>query len=270
MSGNLEVRGVSKSYGSVKAVIDVSFSVAPGEIVVLLGDNGAGKSTILRSIVGLQGIDAGSILVDGRDVSHDPIGARAALGFLPEETVLYPDLTGRETLQMAGALRQLDGDRVERRADALLSFFKLEGAADRPVKGYSKGMRRKVALSVALLGEPPVLVLDEPTGGLDPVNIALFRSVLREARDRRKAILLSSHLLAEVENDADRLAIMKGGALLAIGDHAELRKTAGLPEDAPLEQVYLSITGHQLGSAAGAFEGGEAPAAAEVEPPAEE
>lgn len=250
----LEVRNVRRAYGSLLAVADVSFEVQPGEVFVLLGANGAGKSTVLRSIAGLQRVDSGEIRVSGLSVQTDPVEARRRLGYLPEETILYPDLTGRETLQMSGALRGMEPERVDDRAGALLRFFDLEAAADRAVSGYSRGMRRKVSVAMALLADPPTLLFDEPTGGLDPPSIALFRSVLREARARGRGVLLSTHVLAEVEGEADRIAIMEKGLLKAMGTPAELRQQADLAADSSLEDVYLLLTGRQRRSAASLFD----------------
>lgn len=265
----LEVRNVRRAYGSLLAVSDVSFKVQPGEVFVLLGANGAGKSTVLRSIAGLQRVDSGEIRVSGLSVQTDPVEARRQLGYLPEESILYPDLTGRETLQMSGALRGMEPARVEERAAALLRFFDLEAAADRAVSGYSRGMRRKVSVAMALLADPPTLLFDEPTGGLDPPSIALFRSVLREARDRGRGVLLSTHVLAEVEGEADRIAIMEKGLLRAMGTPEELRQQADLSADASLEDVYLLLTGRQRRSAAALFDAGtdtDAPSSPSGEP----
>jgi len=236
------VEGVEKSYGDTRALAGVSFTVRPGEVFGLLGANGAGKTTLNRCIATLIRPDAGRIEVAGADTDTDPDGVRAALGYLAEFPQLYPSLSADEFLRFAGGLRGLGGPDLAARIDRWLELFELTNARGRPLKGFSQGMLRKTALAAALLAEPKVVLLDEPTNGLDPPSVYLFRRVIEGLRERGDTVLLSSHVLPFVAKVCDRIGILAGGRLEAVGTLDELRATAELP-DADLERLFLHFSG---------------------------
>ena len=218
--------GVGKSFGRQVAVRDVDLELAPGECVGLVGHNGAGKSTLIKLMLGLIRPDAGRVSVLG----EDPCGsggarARRELGYLPENVALYPALTGIETLAFYARLKA----ESPKRALTLLERVGLPAeAAGRPVRTYSKGMRQRLALAQAMLGRPRALLLDEPTSGLDPALRQGFYEILRELRRGGATVLLSSHALAELEGEVDRVVVMNQGRKMADGDLAQLRQLSGV------------------------------------------
>lgn len=217
---------VTKIYGRQRAVDAVSFALNPGECTVLAGHNGAGKSTLIKLILGLIRADHGSVRVLGRDAGSPAAAAlRRHIGYLPETVALHPSLTGAETLTFYA---QLKGLSTEGNAD-LLARVGIAQAARQRVGGYSKGMRQRLALAQALLGQPRVLLLDEPTTGLDPASRLLFYEIVGELRNAGAAILLSTHALAELERQADRVIVMQRGCKIADGSLSALRRDAGLP-----------------------------------------
>ena len=246
----IEIEGLEKSYGEVRALRGVSLKVEPGQTFGLLGHNGAGKSTLAKILCGLLHADAGQVRICGIDVSQDPQGARARFGYLPEESVLYDELSAREHLELFADLRAVPSAAAKERMERLLAFFDLEAAADRPVGGYSRGMRRKTAISLAVIGDPEVLLFDEPTGGLDPEGTRRFAELLAELKRRERTVVIQSHILGLVEKRCERLGVLHQGQLLAEGDLAALRAQAKLPE-ADLEDVFHALTGEAERDASG-------------------
>ncbi|AXQ95895.1 ABC transporter ATP-binding protein [Cereibacter azotoformans] len=219
----LTLSQVTRTFGGLTALDDISLSVTPGERVALLGHNGAGKSTLMKIVLGLIAADRGRISVGG----HAPgsRAARAVTAYLPENAAFHPALTGLETLRHYLRLRGEDA----RKAGDLLDRVGLGAAAGRRIGTYSKGMRQRVGLAQALIGHPRLLVLDEPTSGLDPVSRRDFYALLAELAAEGAAILLSSHALTEVEARTDRIVILSGGRLMANDTLANLRRQAALP-----------------------------------------
>ena len=203
------IDGVSRAFGSVKAVDGLSLALAPGEIVGFLGTNGAGKTTTIKMITGLLRPDAGEVSVFGGDPS-DP-AVRARIGYMPEVATYYPYLNARELLAFYGGICGLDAKSVRERTDSLLESVGLADAAKRPLRTYSKGMLQRAGIAQALLNDPDLLVLDEPFTGLDPLARIHFRELLRSLREKGKAVFFSSHELGETELLCDRVAIMKKG-----------------------------------------------------------
>lgn len=240
----IEVDGVAKSYGELKALDGVSFTVRPGEVFGLLGHNGAGKSTLAKILSGLLRPDIGVAKVCGQDVATESFGVRARFGYLPEESILYDELTAREHLSLFADLRGVPKEEGTARAERLLEFLDLTHAADREVASYSRGMRRKAAIAVTLIGDPEALLFDEPTGGLDPDGAHRFAELLDELKRREKTVVIQSHILGLVEKRCDRIGILEKGRLLACGTLAELRERAKMP-DADLEDVFLALTGRE-------------------------
>src|SRR5262245_16354072 len=225
----IEVQGLSKRYPTRLAVDDVTFSVKRGEIVGFLGPNGAGKATTMRVLTGFLPPSAGSARVAGHDVVTRSTAARAALGYLPESAATYPEMRVSEYLAFRARLEGVPGSAVRARVAEVLERCLLGEVAHRRIENLSKGFRQRTALAGALVHQPPVLILDEPTIGLDPVQIIKIRETIRElGRDR--AVLLSTHILPEVEAVCDRVLIIDRGRIVAEGTPSELRgRLAGTP-----------------------------------------
>jgi sodium transport system ATP-binding protein len=218
----IEIEGVSKSFGAVRALEDVSFNARDGRITGLLGPNGAGKSTCLRILSTVLKPDRGSARIGGTDLATRPLPARRLLGVLPHGSGLYPQLTARENIAYYGRLHGLSESVLAARVDALVARLDLGKIADRKAKGFSQGERTKVALARALVHEPQHLLLDEPTSGLDVMATRHLRDWLRELRAQGRCVLLSSHVMQEVEALVDDLVIIAGGRVSLHGTPAEL------------------------------------------------
>ena len=216
--------GLEKRYGAQAAVRDVSFSLPPGQTVALVGHNGAGKTTLMKLMLGLARPSAGSVRVLDQDPGASGFGARREIGFLPENLALSPALTARELLGFYARLKRVRGS-----VDDLLARVGLAEAAGKRVGTFSKGMRQRLGLAQALLGQPRLLLLDEPTTGLDPALRLSFYETVQELRIGGATVLLSSHALGELEQRAERVLIMHRGRLIADGTLADLRRLANLP-----------------------------------------
>ena len=225
----IEVENLTKRFPTQLAVSDVSFSVREGEIVGFLGPNGAGKTTAMRVLTGFLPPTSGTARVAGYDVVTRSEQARASLGYLPESAALYPEMRVREYLAYRARLEGVRGAEVARRVREAIDNCLLEEVADRKVENLSKGFRQRTALAGALVHRPPVLVLDEPTVGLDPMQIIKIRETIR-LLGRERAVLLSTHILPEVDAVCDRVLIIDRGSIVAEGTAAELRsRLAGAP-----------------------------------------
>ncbi len=219
----VEIEGVTQRYGHATVLHDLSLSLAPGEVLGLFGHNGAGKTTSMKLILGLLQASSGQVRVFGRAPSDPHV--RQMLGYLPENVTFYPQLSGLETLQHFARLKGAPMSQVQ----TLLEDVGLTVAARRRVKTYSKGMRQRLGLAQALLGEPRLLLLDEPTVGLDPIATQDLYRLLDRLRGQGTSIILCSHVLPGVEAHINRAAILTQGRLLALGTLAALREEAGLP-----------------------------------------
>jgi ABC-2 type transport system ATP-binding protein len=220
----LAVHGLRKRYGPVEALRGVDLEVGEGELVGLLGPNGAGKSTLVKILVGLVGASGGSAEVGGARAGSS--AARAALGYLAELFRFPGWYTADEVLQLHQRLAGSSGGADERKR--LLELVVLDEAADRRVEGMSKGMQQRLGIAQALVGEPRVLLLDEPTSALDPVGRRIVRELLERLRDRGTSVLLNSHLLSEIELVCDRVAILRGGEVVAAGAPHDLASPRGI------------------------------------------
>ncbi len=239
----ITVEGLRRTYGSVTAVADLSFAVAPGEIVGLIGPNGAGKTTTLRCLAGILRPSAGRVILARIDTAQQPLEARRQLAFMPDEPHLFEYLTVEEHLRLVARLYGVAD--IDARTAPLLDELELAGRERLLPAELSRGMRQKVVIACGLVRNPPVLLFDEPLTGLDPLGIRRMRdTIVRRARDGA-AVLLSSHMLPLVQEVCTRVLIMHQGRKLADGTVDELAARADLAEaGSNLEQIFLRVTGH--------------------------
>ena len=235
MNSVVEIRGVSRRFGDVMAVDNLTLSLGTGEIMGFLGANGAGKTTTIKMLLGLIRPSSGTVSVLGGDPSDAKV--RAKIGYMPEIAYYYPYLNARELLAFYGGLCGMDGKTIRARTDELLSTVGLADAAKRPLKTYSKGMLQRAGIAQALLHDPDLLVLDEPFTGLDPLARIHVRNLLRRLRDRGKSIFFSSHELGETELLCDSVAIMKRGRCIY---HGPVDRLAG-DGRGNLERLFLDV-----------------------------
>jgi ABC-2 type transport system ATP-binding protein len=223
----IEVEGLHKSYGAHVALRGIDFTVRSGEVVGFLGPNGAGKSTAMKILTGYIAPSGGSARIDGHDVLGDPIAARSRLGYLPEHAPLYLDMRVEDYLTYMGNVRGLARATLRRALDRVAEETGITARLKQPIGDLSKGYRQRVGLAQALLHSPPILILDEPTTGLDPNQIVEIRNLIREV-GRSKTVLLSTHILSEVQATCDRVIIIHKGALVADGSTSEITaRTSG-------------------------------------------
>ena len=234
------VENLVKTFGSFRAVDDVSLEVPAGEIHGFLGPNGAGKTTTIKMVVGLLRPDKGTITVDGIDVAKEPIEAKRRIGYVPDYPELYEKLTGVEYLNFIGDVFQVPTDTRRRRLAELLEMFELRDAVRDLIQTFSHGMRQKLAVIAAVLPDPALLILDEPMTGLDPKSSALFKDLMRRRCDEGKAVFFSTHILDVAERVCDHIGIIKHGRLVAEGSMDELRKLA--VGETTLEEIFLDLT----------------------------
>jgi sodium transport system ATP-binding protein len=236
----IEAANLSKRFGPVEAVRDVSFVARDGEITGMLGANGAGKSTCLRMLYGVLAPDSGRACIDGIDIRGETSKARAHLGVLPHAAGLYGNLTARENIHYFGSLQGIAGDRLRSRTAELARILGMESFIDRRAKGFSQGQRIKVALARALVHDPGNIVLDEPTNGLDVMAIRNLRDMLLELKAQGRCVLFSSHVMQEVGALCDRVVIMGHGRVLADATVQSIRDRSGA---ASLEEAFLQVLG---------------------------
>ena len=240
----IEVRNLERRFGDVVAVDGVSFTAADGRITGLLGPNGAGKTTTLRTLYGLLRPDAGAAAVDGIDAVADPLAVQRRIGVLPDAHGLYVRLTVREHLRYVGELHGLDAGAIASSIERLVSRLDMGEIIDRRVEGFSTGERMKVAVGRALVHDPPNLLLDEPTRGLDVMSTRAMRDLIRQLRADGKCVLFSSHVMQEVSALCDEIVIVARGRAVARGTPDELCQRAG--ED-DLEEAFVRIIGSDEG-----------------------
>ncbi|MGZ8604287.1 MAG: ATP-binding cassette domain-containing protein [Actinomycetota bacterium] len=239
----VEARGLRKTFGERIAVDDVGFHIGAGETYGLLGPNGAGKTTTISMVCGLLERDAGEVTVAGRRVDTRATDAREAIGYVPQELALYPDLTGRENLRFFGRMYSLTGDELARRVDDVLEIVDLRDRANDRAGEYSGGMKRRLNIALGLLNRPKLLVLDEPTVGVDPQSRNSILSSVERFREQGLAVLYTTHYMEEAERLCDRVGIIDEGRLMAEGTRRELVATVG-----EQDRVRLGASG-DLGAA---------------------
>jgi sodium transport system ATP-binding protein len=242
----IEARGLSKRFGTITAIRDVTLRAADGRITGLLGPNGAGKSTTLRILYTVLAPDAGDAFVDGISITGNPLEARRHIGVLPHGAGIYPHLTARENILYFGELHGLARRERELRADELIELLEMQDFASRIAKGYSQGQRLKTALARALVHRPQNILLDEPTNGLDVMAVRNVRALLGRLRAAGHCVLFSSHVMQEVAALCDDVIVIARGELAACGTPDELRAKTGR---ADLEEAFVRLIGSVEGLA---------------------
>ncbi|MEM6708713.1 MAG: ATP-binding cassette domain-containing protein [Pseudomonadota bacterium] len=234
----IRVDQISKQFGKVTAVRDVSFEAADGQITALLGPNGAGKSTTFRILSTVIAPSAGAATVDGMNVQSQPLQARETIGVLPHNAGIYSRLTGRENVRYFGRLHGLNEATINERLDQLIERLDMQSFADRKTAGFSQGQRVKVALARALIHDPRNLILDEPTNGLDVMATRGLRDIIKDLRNEGRCILFSSHIMQEVANLCDELVIIDSGQVQFRGTLDSLRTRT---QEDDLEDAFMSL-----------------------------
>jgi ABC-2 type transport system ATP-binding protein len=225
----IEAKGLSKYYGPFIAIGNISFRIPQGQVVAFLGPNGAGKTTMMRMLTGYLAPSSGRAAIAGFDVHASRIEASRRLGYLPENGPMYPDMTPLELLTFFGEVREINRDALQGRIEAVVRSCALELVTDKPIGKLSKGLKQRVGLAQALLHDPDVLIMDEPTAGLDPNQIRQFRDNIRQL-GRTKTLLISTHILHEAEATADRILLVDSGKLVFDGSVGELQENGSLEE----------------------------------------
>ncbi|HXU65271.1 MAG TPA: ABC transporter ATP-binding protein [Polyangia bacterium] len=238
----IETAGLSKRFGSTLALDGLDLRVEPGEVMGFLGPNGSGKTTTIRLLMGLLRPSAGRASILGRDCHADAVALKRDVGYLPDEPFLYPYLTGVETLELVAGLHGFSAGEARRRAEASAEQIGLGAAARAYTVTYSLGMKKRLALALALVHEPRVLILDEPTNGLDPAGARQMRTAIAEYAAGGRTIFLSTHLLDAAERLCHRVAILQQGRLRAVATPAELRARFDAGPETTLEELFLRMT----------------------------
>jgi ABC-2 type transport system ATP-binding protein len=241
MAAMISIEGVTKNYGEHTALDDLNLTVEEGAFFGYLGPNGAGKTTTIKSIIGLVKPDTGRILVDGVDVSSDPVRVRSVVGYVPDKPFIYEKLTGREFLNFVGGLYSMSSDDIIRRIDWLCEIFDMHGWIGRRTEEYSHGMKQKVVMSAAFIHRPKLIIVDEPTVGLDPPSARLLKDMLTLINSKGTTIFISSHDLAVVEEIAGTMSVLSKGRVVAEGTLDDLREQAQL-SGGGLEDLFLKLT----------------------------
>lgn len=237
----IKTQALTKRYGSVPVVDNLDLEIRAGEIFGFLGPNGAGKTTTIRMLTGLLEPSSGRALICGHDIAKESAQAKAMLAYVPDQPKLYGKLTAREFFALIADLYRMPKEESRERGDKLLTLFGLEDRADELLEGYSHGMRQKVVLASALIHQPRVLLMDEPTVGLDPASARLLKDVLQELARQGATILVSTHILEIAERLCHRVGILNKGRLIAQGSPGELRQQVGSSDS--LEDIFLELTG---------------------------
>lgn len=241
MAEMISIEGVTKRYGEHTALDDLNLTVEEGAFFGYLGPNGAGKTTTIKSIIGLVKPDTGRIIVDGVDVSNDPLKVRSVVGYVPDKPFIYEKLTGREFLRFVGGLYRMPPDDIIRRIDWLCDIFDMHGWIGRRTEEYSHGMKQKVVMSAAFIHRPKLIIVDEPTVGLDPPSARLLKDLLTLINSHGTTIFMSSHDLAVVEELSSTMSLLHRGRIVAEGTIDDLREQAQL-SGGGLEDLFMKLT----------------------------
>lgn len=236
----VSIRALVKRFGSFVAVGGLSLDIPSGCLFALLGPNGAGKTTTIKLLMGLLKPTEGTVQVCGLDAFEDSVKVKAQVGYLPDEPVFYDFMRGREIVRFCGEMRGLPGALIEERGKALAERLQLTDALEEFAENYSRGMKKKLGLICAMLHEPSLLILDEPTNGLDPHSTVVLHALMKETVAAGRTVFFSTHLLDQAERLCDRVAIVRGGCIAAEGTLEELRSSFGQGQS--LEQMFFELT----------------------------
>jgi len=237
------VESLTKKFGDITAVDGLSLTVDKGELFGLLGPNGAGKTTTINILCGLLEPTSGSVEVGGYDVRKETSKAKKQIGVSPQETAVYPHLTGRENIELFANLHAMSKDKLKKNVDELLQKLSLRDYAKRQAGKYSGGMMRRINLAMALVHDPEIAFLDEPTVGMDPQSRRAVWDFIRELKKRNKTVLLTTHYMEEAEELCDRVGIIDNGRLISLGTPQQLKKQFNARN---LEEVFLQLTGRRI------------------------
>lgn len=226
---------LTKTYGSKKAVDDLSLHIRPGEIYGFIGHNGAGKTTTLKSVVGILNFDAGTVTVDGKSVAESPLACKKVIAYIPDNPDLYGYMTGTKYLNFIADIFEIPLSERREKIDRYAAAFELTGDLDQPISAYSHGMKQKLAIIAAWIHSPKLILMDEPFVGLDPKAAHILKGMMREHCDNGGAIFFSTHVLEVAEKLCDKVAIIKGGKLIKSGTMDEVKG------DESLEEVFLEL-----------------------------
>jgi len=240
----IAARHVSKSFGGIKALSDLSLTVSAGEIKGLLGPNGSGKTTAMKILMGILRPDAGDVIVNGVDVRKNPVESRRLVGYVPETPQIYDYLTAAEYLDFVGETYGIDAGLRRQQVGEFLDAFEMSDRVNEVMTGFSQGMRQKIAITAALLHRPKVLILDEALNGLDPRSARIVKEILHRLAREGVTVLFSTHVLEIAEAVCHRVTIMNKGTILAEGSVQELRSLTGM-QGSSLEDVFLKLTGSE-------------------------
>jgi len=235
----IETQMLTKRYGDLVAVDKLNLSVNAGEIFVFLGSNGAGKTTTIKMLTSLLRPTSGTAIVAGYDVEKSPMEVKKVMGYLPDEPFLYNKLTGREFLQFVADMHNIK--KKKDKVDKFIELFELSSSADDLIEGYSLGMKKKIAIGAALIHDPKVLFLDEPTGGLDPKSAKTMKDLLQDISKKGTTVFMTTHILEVAEKMCDRVGIIDHGRLIKVGTMDELRKESA-KNSRSLEDIFLELT----------------------------
>lgn len=241
----IQTKNLTRLFGKMAAVQDLSLSVKSGELYGFLGPNGAGKTTTIRMLIGLLRPTSGSMIVAGHDIHKEPLLVKQKVGYLAQTPPLYERLTGREFLRFLGGLYGLNDEIINSRTEILLDMTDLSDKGEQLIESYSGGMRHKIGLCGALLHEPSVLILDEPLTGLDPYSARQVKDLLRTLCKQGRTVFLSTHVLEIAERVCDRVGILNKGRLIAEGTVEKLRTQARSTSESTLEDLFLQLTGDE-------------------------
>ena len=237
----IDIRNLTKMFGSTRAVDDLSLEVAEGEFFCFLGPNGAGKTTTIKILTGLLRPTTGTALIGGYDITRNPVEAKRGIGYIPDHPYLYEKLSGREFMRFVAGMYNLDGDALGRRIDELMEQFGIIEYADQLTEDYSHGMRQKLIFSATFLHSPKIVIVDEPWVGLDPKSIRNVKDYLKSRTREGVSIFMSTHTLSIAEEIADRIGIIHKGRLIALGAVEEIK----VSDIRNLEDVFLELTAEE-------------------------
>ncbi len=238
----LQLHNVTKRFGDLTAVDQLNLNIAGGELFGFLGPNGAGKTTTIKMIVGLYSLTAGKIIVNGHDITHAALAAKAQIGYIPDQPFMYDKLTGREFLYFSGGLYGLSKTHLTYRIGELINLLKIGSWIDQRSVTYSQGMRQRIVIAAAFLHDPPIIVIDEPMVGLDPQTAHIVKQFLRQQASQGKVIFMSTHSLHVAEEICTRVGIIHHGRLI-FDDHIEALRQLQAQKNNNFEQLFLELTG---------------------------